>query len=171
MLKGKYLRFAIPPSSYVVTFKKEKYFDHQESVVIHPGQQVILNVTLTKIPEALNRDKDFENGYNAFKKQKYSVAIDFYNKCLLKFPKAAEIYYNLGISYLKIKDFKRALVNFMKVISLKGSTSASSCDIRWMVSQSLSMARAQCRPSMRASTAAVSPQIPDVISAFATTAS
>ena len=63
-------------------------------------------------------DKIFETADSLFQKNEYELAINYYNKILGNNLESPEIYYNLGICYFKIKEYRNSKKNFQKSLIL-----------------------------------------------------
>jgi len=63
-------------------------------------------------------DKIFETADSLFQKNEYELAINYYNKILENNLESSEVYYNLGICYFKIKEYRNSKKNFQKSLIL-----------------------------------------------------
>ena len=63
-------------------------------------------------------EKIFETADSLFQKNECELAINYYNKILENNLESPEIYYNLGICYFKIKEYKNSKINFQKSLIL-----------------------------------------------------
>ena len=60
----------------------------------------------------------YQEAYIEYKWKNYKAAITKFSTYLKNFPKDPDAYFYLGISYMRIQDFKNALINFRKVIQI-----------------------------------------------------
>jgi len=68
------------------------------------------------------KDKDIlEEAEHAFQKEEYDKALSIYKEILKKYPQNPDIYYNLGVIYLKKSNYIQAAHYFEKVIQLNPS--------------------------------------------------
>ena len=63
-------------------------------------------------------DKIFETADSLFQKNEYELAINYYNKILENNLESSEVYYNLGICFFKIKEYRNSKKNFQKSLIL-----------------------------------------------------
>ena len=63
-------------------------------------------------------EKIFETADSLFQKNECELAINYYNKILENNLESPEIYYNLGICYFKIKEYRNSKINFQKSLIL-----------------------------------------------------
>ena len=63
-------------------------------------------------------NKIFETADSLYQKNEYELAINHYNKILDNNLESSEIYYNLGVCYYKIKEYRNSKKNFQKSLIL-----------------------------------------------------
>ncbi len=63
-------------------------------------------------------DKIFETADSLFQKNEYELAINYYNKILENNLESSEVYYNLGVCFFKIKEYRNSKKNFQKSLIL-----------------------------------------------------
>ena len=84
---------------------------------IHPAplQKIYRNINPEVKSNALAKNNQ---GYFDFNKGKYEDAIEYFENAIKSDPEAAIIYYNLGSTYLKMKEYTKAVNYLQKAVKL-----------------------------------------------------
>ncbi len=80
-----------------------------------PLQKIYRNISPEVKSGALSKNNQ---GYFDFNKGKYDDAIKYFENAIKSDPKAAIIYYNLGSTYLKMKEYTKAVNYLQKAVKL-----------------------------------------------------
>lgn len=67
-----------------------------------------------------SEDIFFVKGLNAYQSEKYNESLIFFVKLVKKSPEEPKYWFNLGSTYFKLKDYKRAALAYSQVVRLKG---------------------------------------------------
>ncbi|MBR4146894.1 MAG: tetratricopeptide repeat protein [Bacteroidales bacterium] len=70
---------------------------------------------------SVSYDNWFEDGNAAYNEGNYEQALTFYNSVVESGMESADLYYNMGNTYYKMKDFPRAILYFEKALKLDPS--------------------------------------------------
>jgi tetratricopeptide (TPR) repeat protein len=78
---------------------------------------VVLLSACSQSPQA-KEAKYLEKGRKAYQQQKYTVAVVHFKNAIQAQPRDAEPYYQLGLAYLGLSDFRDAVSSFQKALEL-----------------------------------------------------
>ena len=70
---------------------------------------------------SVSYDNWFEDGNAAYNEGNYEQALTFYNSVVESGMESAELYYNMGNTYYKMKDYPRSILYFEKALKLDPS--------------------------------------------------
>jgi TolA-binding protein len=117
--KGEFMQVGIPPATYMVTLELAGYFPHDTKIHLTPGVEDKVIIVMKKIPERIDQDKEFAEAISLFQEGKYQEAVDIFLKVRERFPEYVEVYYNLGVAYLRLGRTDDAVAALEKAIELK----------------------------------------------------
>ena len=116
--KGNFMKVGIPFGAYRVTAELEGYFPFESRIQPKMGAEERIIIKLTKIPPKLDDDRDFAEGSESFRNQRYEDAIVSFEKVVERFPGHFEGFYNLGLAHLRAGHVDQAIAHFEKSIAL-----------------------------------------------------
>lgn len=70
-------------------------------------------------------EKIFQSGDSLYQLHEFELAISEYNKIIDNNLESPELYYNIGICYYQIKDYKKSKLNFQKSLILNPNLNLS----------------------------------------------
>lgn len=146
--QGFYLtKMTEPENSFMncLTFKSnisisKKYFEQRDSIQMYINEldklnkkeicsdssetfkiACLLKENIAKINSVYSSVENYINtiGYNLLKDNKYQSAINVFKINILVYPQSADVFDRLGEAYLKNKQYKLALSNYLKSIEIK----------------------------------------------------
>ena len=82
---------------------------------------LLILISFSSFQQLFAGDSLFNNANKKYENGNYTEAIKLYNKLIDEDFKTASIYYNLGNSYYRTKDYVLAKVNFEKAYKLNPS--------------------------------------------------
>ena len=72
-----------------------------------------------------SKEKLFQSADSLYQLHEFEMAISEYNKILDENLESPELYYNLGVCYYQIKDYKKSKLNFQKSLMLNPNLNLS----------------------------------------------
>lgn len=115
---GKYLKVGIPPAIYKVTAEKEGFMTFDSETRIRFKFTETLDLKLKKRPPVIDKDTDLTEGSDSFRAGNYEEAVESFKKVVGKYPSNYEGYYNLGLTYIKKKNFDPAITALEKAAEI-----------------------------------------------------
>ena len=69
----------------------------------------------------LHSQESLEKGNNAYERENYAEAIEYFTAYLEEFPDTSDVHLMRGNSYFKIKEYEKAIEDYTQLIELKGN--------------------------------------------------